>query len=319
MVMIVGGGVKALKGMVGLTLITGIATFIPQWIIAVFLGPELTAFGGAMVSLAVFLWLVKRRKGETPDEYRVTVPVQTQTRTTGEILRATSIYALIFLFILVSSPLFPAVQQTLNTVSTTVPFDLGMGTVLTAKINWIATPGVLILFATVLGGVLFQKVDLKTFVITVFETIKQLWAAGLAISVIVAMATIMDRAGLISTVAEPLLAVTGAGYPFVVPWIGALGTFVTGSVTNANILFGSLQVHAAEALSLNPLWLAAGSAAGATATKMIAPQSITIAVSSAGLIGMDATLMKGTIKWALLYLVILTVIVGLGAAWFHLS
>jgi lactate permease len=45
--------------------------------------------------------------------------------------------------------------------------------------------------------------------------------------------------------------------------IGALGTFVTGSDTNSNILFGKLQTIAASKLHIDPNWLAAATS-GAT-------------------------------------------------------
>lgn len=321
MIFIMTGTVRAFKGVTLFTLVTGIATFVPQWLIAVFLGPELTAFGGAMVSLAVVLVMMRFRRTPTPEEFRVSADdsaQKTQAPSRGELLRAGAIYALMFVFILASSPLFPAVQHALNSVVTAIPFTMANGHVLTAKINWIATPGALIFFATIIGGLAFQKARVADLISLVFTTIRQLWAAGLAISAIVAMATLMDVAGMMNVVAHPLLELAGSTYPFVVPWIGAIGTFITGSVTNSNVLFGHLQTTAAAALHMDPVWLAAANAAGATATKMIAPQSITIAVSSAGLVGMDSTLMKGTLKWALLYLVILTAVIGPMSGYFYL-
>ena len=151
---------------------------------------------------------------------------------------------------------------------------------------------------------------------TVVSTLNQLKTSAIAISVIVAMATVMDFTGLIAVVAQPLFDATGKFYPYFAPLIGAVGTFVTGSVTNANVLFGNLQTIAANHLQLDPTWLVAANAAGATATKMLAPQSITIAVSSAGLANADSALMKGTAPWAALYLVVLVVIVGASSAFF---
>lgn len=59
---------------------------------------------------------------------------------------------------------------------------------------------------------------------------------------------------MISVIAAVLVALTGNVYPLIAPIIGALGTFVTGSDTSANVLFGQLQVEAAQAIGADPYW-----------------------------------------------------------------
>lgn len=315
LVVIMEGSVKALKGIFFVTLMAGVMTLIPEVIIAIFVGPELTAFGGSMVSMAAMFFLFRARKGKTPAEYRVATQNSGKEATGGEVVRAVSIYALMFIFILACSPLFPGVGKVLNTVSSSLSFDVGVKT-LKATFNWITTPSMLIIFATLIGGVLFQGAKPGVIIKTALQTANQMKTSAVAISVIVAMATIMDITGLIAVVAQPLFDATGKYYPFFAPFIGAVGTFVTGSVTNANVLFGNLQTIAANHLNLDPTWLVAANAAGASATKMLAPQSITIAVSSAGLTNADSQLMKGTAPWALIYCVVLVLVIGLSSMFF---
>ncbi|HAN6483424.1 TPA: L-lactate permease, partial [Escherichia coli] len=107
----------------------------------------------------------------------------------------------------------------------------------------------------------------------------QLKNSIVAIMAIVALATVMDLSGIIATLAQSIVDLTGGSYVFLAPVIGALGTFVTGSDTNSNILFGKLQTIAASKLNIDPNWLAAANTSGATGGKMISPQSIAIAVS----------------------------------------
>ena len=313
LVVIMEQSVKALKGIFFVTLMAGLFTLIPEVIIAIFVGPELTAFGGSMVSLAVMFVLFGRRSKTTPTpaEYRIEHSHAGKAATTGEIIRAASIYTMMFIFILACSPLFPAVGKVLNQYSSTLLFPVSETKTLKATFAWITTPGMLIIYATLIGGVLFQKASPKMIISTALSTLNQLKFSALAIAVIVAMATVMDLTGLIAVVAQPLFDATGKYYPFIAPLIGAVGTFVTGSVTNADVLFGNLQTIAANHLSIDPTWLVAANAAGATATKMLAPQSITIAVSSAGLTNADSTLMKGTAPWAALYIAIVMLVVGL--------
>ena len=98
--------------------------------------------------------------------------------------------------------------------------------------------------------------------------------------------------------------------------IGALGTFVSGSDTNSNILFGKLQTIAASKLHIDPNWLAAANTSGATGGKMISPQSIAIAVSATKMDGQANQIMSGTMKYCCAYIVILGLKVGLFYYWF---
>lgn len=142
-------------------------------------------------------------------------------------------------------------------------------------------------------------------------TLKQLKNSIIAITAIVAMATVMDVSGLITDMAHTLVNITGGAYLFIAPLIGALGTFVTGSDTNSNVLFGKLQTVAAEKLQVDPLWLAAANTSGATGGKMISPQSIAIAVSATRMEGQGSAIMSGTIKYCMAYILILGLKVGL--------
>ncbi|MGL5899818.1 MAG: L-lactate permease, partial [Lactobacillaceae bacterium] len=90
---------------------------------------------------------------------------------------------------------------------------------------------------------------------------------------------------------------------------GVLGIFITGSDTSANVLFGALQVQAAQALSVNTYWLAAANMAGATAGKMISPQSIAIATGATKLEGKEGVLLKKALPYCAVYTLALCVIV----------
>ncbi|UCZ74924.1 L-lactate permease [Dickeya zeae] len=308
---IIGDGVKAIKGVVGITLVCGITTLIPQYFVAVHLGAELPAFAGSLVSLIAVAAMGRARKGQTDSRYLIQNNTRSGTLPSGrELLKACSIYMLIFTFILLCSPLFPGIKQVVGQVTSTLSFPLPQGKALSLKIDWIATPGVLIIIATLLGGFI-QGATLGKMLSVLASTIKQLKNSIIAITTIVAMATIMDVSGLIATLAQTMVNLTGGAYVFIAPIIGALGTFVTGSDTNSNVLFGKLQTVAAEKLHIDPVWLAAANTSGATGGKMISPQSIAIAVSATRMDGQGSAIMAGTLKYCTAYILILGLKVGL--------
>ncbi len=307
LVMLTGRSFKAVKGIFGITLVSGIAFAVPQLLIAKYLGPELPAVVGAVSSMVCTVIAARLFKGKAPvpKEYQIEVAANLKQEkiTLKNGIMAWLPFILVFLFILCSSTLIPPVNQALSAVKTSVGIYTGEG----AKpytFSWLAAPGTLIILATYLGGIL-QGVKLKTITSILFKTVRQLLKSTVTIVSIIALAKIMGYSGMINSIATVLVMITGSFYPLVAPLIGALGTFVTGSDTSANVLFGNLQAEAARAAGANPYWIAAINTGGSTAGKMISPQSIAIAVAATGLAGSEGKILGSTIRVCAIYVVIL--------------
>lgn len=104
------------------------------------------------------------------------------------------------------------------------------------------------------------------------RTLLSYWTAFATICCVLVLARVMTAAGMIATLADAPVSATGAAYPFFAPLVGALGGFVTGSGTSANVLFGSLQVGAAAKLGVSADLLAAANMMGAGIGKMVCPR-----------------------------------------------
>jgi lactate permease len=118
------------------------------------------------------------------------------------------------------------------------------------------------------GRVIFQK------------TVKGSLKPTISIISLVAMAVTMQHAGMTQRLAEALSAGTGPFFPFLSGFIGALGSFMTGSNTNSNVIFGSLQQETAVVLNLSiPIILAAQTAGGAIGS-MFAPAKVIVGCST---------------------------------------
>ncbi|MCL2893463.1 L-lactate permease [Brenneria tiliae] len=303
-VAITNGGIRALRGVVFITLMCGVASLVPQYLVAAYIGAELPAFAGSLASMAVVMWLAKRRPAARRAEAETEQAAPRTTYSRRQMLRAGAIYLLTFIFILLCSPLFPALKRIVGLISSQFPLVLSSGQTLLLKIEWLGTPGVLIILATLIGGAI-QGARPGVMLTVLWRTLVQLKNSIIAICAIVAMATVMDTSGMIGDVANSLVAVTGRGFVFIAPLIGALGTFVTGSDTNSNVLFGKLQTTAAQQIGADPLLLAAANTSGATGGKMISPQSISIAVSATRMEGQSSAIMSGVLRYCLIYIIIL--------------
>ncbi len=303
LVIITGKGFKGLKGVLGITLVSGVAFAIPQLLSSRFLTEQLPTLAGSLCSLgATIFWARFFHKDKTaPATERI--PAK-------KALLAWLPYILIFSFIILTSPLVPAVNALLEHVKTSVTIYSGKAPAL-MTFKWLNSPGTLIFLAAVIGG-LAQGAKIIDIVKVFISTLKQMWKSGVTVLSIVAVAKVMGYSGMVASIAAMLVKTTGSFYPFIAPFIGTLGTFLTGSDTSSNVLFGALQKEAAGLINANPYWLAAANTAGATAGKMISPQSIAVATSAAGLAGYEGRIFRKTIGYCLGYVFLLGIFIYVG-------
>ena len=123
------------------------------------------------------------------------------------------------------------------------------------------------------------------------------------------LARIMAESGMISALADFLVAATGSAYPAVSSIVGALGGFITGSGTSSSVLFGRLQADVARELCADPHVFAAANVMGAGIGKMICPQSIAIGAAAASLTQSEGVILRKTFLWYLFDILLASVVV----------
>ena len=292
---------KSLPKNLFLALLVGGVSLTSQYMAARYMGAESPAIIGSILSIIV---IVIYGKLTAPKEERARKnPLRTK-----DILNAWSIYLLILLLIILTSPLFPCLRHTLeNNWVTRISLPVGDST-LNYTISWLTHAGVLLFIGTFIGG-LIQGAGVKEMFTVLWHTVKQLKKTFITVICLVGLSTIMDTAGMIAVIATALATATGSLYPLFAPVIGCLGTFITGSDTSSNILFGKLQASVAGHINVSPDWLSAANTVGATGGKIISPQSIAIATSASNQQGKEGEILKAAIPYALAYVVITGVIV----------
>ena len=224
--------------------------------------------------------------------------------------KAWSPFLLIFIFLLATSKAVPILHNTLNSIQSSLQIYQGKGSSPTT-FSWILTPGILIIIAALIGAKI-QKVTIKETGRIFFQSIKQMSKTILTMVSIMATAKIMSYSGMISEIATVFVQLTGKYYPFFAPFIGSVGSFVTGSATSSSVLFGGLQQQTAQTLGINEIWLTAANTVGADAGKIISPQSIAIAVAAIGRTGQESHIMKKAGIFYLLLIVLMGIICYFG-------
>lgn len=224
---------------------------------------------------------------------------------------------IILIFIVIIAELVPPIHELLNKVKISLIFPetrTGLGWLNPAgkgqTISIFGHSGALALYSSVLTYAFFRKKNLlnhnacKTIL---SKTATSGLKSSLGIITMVGMAMIMEQSGMTNTIATGLGTFTGNIFPLISPFIGVLGSFMTGSNTNSNVVFVPLQKQIAELLKLSVPLILAAQTTGGSIGGMLAPARIIVGCSTAGLTGQEGRVLGTTIKVGL----IIAAIIGL--------
>ncbi|MDO4771143.1 L-lactate permease [Porphyromonas sp.] len=285
--------VKSIVKNILLSIWVGGISFAVQYLVARYLGAEAPAILGSIAAIIAIITYTKvfAPKAKEGENF-----------TPGRLFKAWSVYLFILLFILFSGPLVKPLNEFLrSTLVSKVHLPIyAEGKFFT--FGWLSNAGLMLFLGTVIGG-LIQGLSFRRLMVILARTVINLRKTVITILSLVSIASVMNYAGMILVIASALASATGIFYPLFAPLIGAIGTFVTGSDTSSNILFGKLQNNVAAQLGYpDPNWLVASNTTGATGGKIISPQSIAIATASCNMPGKDGEILRSALPYALLYI-----------------
>ena len=288
------------------------------------LGPEVAVILASVAAMVAMVLVMKlwqpsrifRLEGD------VAVTSEAHTHTAGEVLSAWSPYLLLVVFVLAWR--FPPIQAALNSVSVTLPVP-GLHEMITRvppltpepspypavyNFQWLSAAGTSC-FLSAFAASLLLGLSPRSFLGICKSVLKQLSLPLLTITSVLALAFLMNYAGMTSTLGLAFAA-TGSLFPFFSAMLGWTGVFLTGSDTSSNALFGNLQVVTANALGLNPILTASTNAATGVMGKMISLQSIAVAVAATGMAASEeGRLFRITLKHSIalaLFMAVVTMI-----------
>jgi L-lactate permease len=189
-------------------------------------------------------------------------------------------------------------------VSASTPYAL------TFDWNFLAAAGSLVLYAGLIAFLLMRILGSRVNFFAVYRrTVRQLALPIATISLILAIAQLMNYSGMTSSMAIAL-SKTGFIFPFVAAFLGWLGVFLTGSDTSSNTLFGPLQAQTAQQLgNVSPILTAGTNSSGGVMGKMISPQNLSVGAAGVNKVGSEGEIFRRVIGYSL----ILTSAVGIVA------
>ncbi len=87
----------------------------------------------------------------------------------------------------------------------------------------------------------------------------------------------------------------GEAWPLAAPWVGALGSFVSGSATFSHLMFGSLQESVSTSVGVDPDVVLAQQVGGANAGNMVCVTNVVTVGAVGGLLGSEGSIIRITV------------------------
>jgi len=250
----------------------GLPYVIPVWIImagvqfiitylGIFsLATLLTALAGLLVMLG--LYKLRCRNAKNADGNKAAAlneGADTPEPKTLSLLQATLPYAMILILLL----LFQFIPASIrNGIALSFSFPATMttqGFAVAAENNFnpiriFVHPAMVMILASAVACFLYKQAGVwkaDIFKAALKKTVKKGIPATLALLAFGHMSLIMMDSGMMFRLAKTVADSLGGLYPLAAPYIGVLGSFLTGNNTNSNVMFGKFQQTVAQELGLS--------------------------------------------------------------------
>lgn len=303
------------RGIWGWTLFAAAAFLVPSTLVATFVGPELPTLVGALVGGAAFVAALAWARRRTGAGTAGAPTASTRPRAAGgsarhaaattergaapaatppDLLRAAAPYLALIAFVL-ATRLLPGARDALGGLAWSWRWGPFGG-----DFAPLYHPGTMLALGFV-AGALVQRPGRAAVAGALARAGAQLRPVALALVAMLGLSRLMVHAGMIEELALLAATAAGAAWPLFAPFVGVLGTFVTGSATASNVLFTDFQLATARTLGLDPLPLLGAQGFGAAVGNIVCPHNIVAAAATVQLAGQEGAVLRRTLWVALGY------------------
>lgn len=292
----------------------GLSFVLPYTLVAVFLGPEFPSILGGLAGLLILVpatkagFLVPKDSWDFPEQkhwkpsWTGRIEVATEVKQTNiSLLRAWMPYILIGLLLILSRLRFLPIRDWLASVIISIENMLGTDT--TIHFEPLNNPGIFPFLIIALLSITLLRMT-KAQVKTAWSaSLQQIRGPAIALVFAVPMVRLMMQSGnnpgeLLSmplVMASFIADIAGTAWPMVSPFIGVLGTFISGSNAVSNMLFSLFQYAVAEEIGISRILTVSLQQMGGGAGNMTGVHNIIAACATVGLSGVEGELLRKTI------------------------
>ncbi|TVS00593.1 MAG: L-lactate permease [Rhodospirillales bacterium] len=283
------------KTFVPFAILSALAFSIPYVLIAFFVGPELPSILGGIIAI-VTIACAAHKGFLLPPETRSS---ESAIISLGTMVKSFVPFGVMAVALIVSRTM-PALREALGDL--TISFGEFRGIDLDQELSPLYTPYFYLALALITAIPLF-KVSRATLARAAAATYQRVRVAAIILIFIIAITQLLvmsevNHANLPSmpqVLAGGFASFLGEGFVVFSAFLGALGSFMTGSATVSNLLFAGLQVDVAQALERSTASLLALQLAGAGIGAMISLHNVAMAAGAAGLEAREGQVIRETI------------------------
>ncbi len=305
---------QAFREVVPLALVSALLYSVPAYLATRFVGIEFGGILGGLTGMVLFYGLIKTG---------MLIPDRRWTIDRGYVAAAAPVAVddpshhgwpawkvwgpyLLLTILLLASRLIDPVKDALQSVA--VGMEEILGTELSSTFEPLYSPGFIFLIVVVVTA-LVQGVPKDK----AGPTARQIGASVGGTALVLAAAVPLVRvflnsgvndAGLSSMPLELAAAASstmGQAWPLAAPFVGALGSFVSGSATFSHLMFASLQSEVAVSLNLSEQVVLAQQVGGANAGNMVCVSNVVAVAGVTGLLGKEGIIIRSTALVMVLY------------------
>lgn len=129
------------------------------------------------------------------------------------------------------------------------------------------------------------------------KTVAASYKPVVAIILFTMVADISRQTGIMEALAREIALVSGSYFVYLIPIVGIIGTYVTGSNTASNIIFAALHESYAKITGLDLYLILALQNSGGGLGSMISPPKIAVGASTLEARGLEGTALRNTLKY----------------------
>lgn len=294
-------------------LVSSVVFMLPSLAAAYWLGPEFPSVIGALTGGVIMIYFLRRGWFQPKSPLLFDQPINTSTHVDlKKLLKVITPYLIVIILLLITRlPQF-RIGEFLKSLAWQV--ESLFNSEVAFAFNWAYSPGIIFIIATLVVVAIFHNKDIDINS-ALFETVRRVALPFLGLVFVLYIVQILllsyyNQNGLPSMplyLAEQMQAV-GIAWPFIAPFIGAVGAFIAGSSTVSNLLFSSLQYTTATTIGISAVLVLSLQAVGSALGNMIAIHNILAAEAVAGLKNMEGKILRKTLIPVLIYGSILGVI-----------
>ncbi len=308
------------------SLFVGICFTVPYTIIAIVLGPEFPSLVGALIGLAIVIpcakagFLIPKTpwdfapESEWDDSWKSTSAQNTQSKSNMSLIKAWLPYVFIALILVLTR--IP--QLGLNAILNSEKAAINVKNILgykdlnySLKIAYL--PGVIFIFVSVITNII-HKMKMRDIKDAWHDTATQVGQAAIALIFGVALVQVMrfsstqTQDSMMIVMAQFLAGLTGKAYFVLAPFIGVLGSFISGSNTVSDTLFTQLQFDSANLLGLNSVLIVALQIIGGAVGSITCINHAVAVSATVGISNQEGRIIKTNILPLCIYIFVVIII-----------